>query len=59
MIEPQVLAYAPSRLTPREAALIAARVAGCACEPDVEIRDVHAFIRHDDWCPVLRKGDVN
>jgi hypothetical protein len=46
-------------MTPQEAAIVAARAEGCTCAPEVTIAGVSAFLRHDDWCALLRKRDVN
>lgn len=59
--------YDPATFTdPQQAALIAARADGCTCNPEISIKanagngDIgHATIRHDDWCALLRRGDVN
>jgi hypothetical protein len=57
---PMVVAYDPSRFTdPLEAALIATRTAGCTCSPEIEVNGIHATVRHDAWCSVLRRQDVN
>jgi hypothetical protein len=47
----------------RKAAVIAmARVAGCTCDPEVEVRPFrdqqgrrHVDVRHDGWCPLLQQ----
>jgi hypothetical protein len=39
------------------AALIACRVGGCTCEPDLSVRHVdrvpHIAAAHDEWCPLV------
>jgi hypothetical protein len=39
----------------------AARAAGCTCSLIVVVSDVEqeACVYHDDWCALLRRGDVN
>ena len=37
------------------AALHMARLAGCTCDPDVEVRDGIAAVSHDGWCPLLAR----
>jgi hypothetical protein len=55
----QVAIYRPDRRSAIEVALIAARAGGCTCEPEIEMRGVRAIVSHDDWCALLRRGDVN
>jgi hypothetical protein len=58
--KPDALAlYDPERMTPAEAIIATARAQGCTCKPEVTIDGVRAFLRHDDWCALLRKQDVN
>jgi hypothetical protein len=51
--------YDPDAMTPQEAAIVAARADGCTCAPTVTIAGVSAFLRHDDWCALLRREGVN
>jgi hypothetical protein len=51
--------YDPERTSAIDAAIAAARGQGCTCQPEVTIDGVRAFLRHDDWCALLRKRDVN
>jgi hypothetical protein len=54
------MAYDPERMTAHEAVLTAARLAGCTCNPDIELAEPpHAHVRHDNWCALLRAQDVN
>lgn len=43
----------------RDAALAATKAAGCTCEPDITIDGDVVTIKHDHWCAVLRRKDVN
>jgi hypothetical protein len=58
-IAPTIAGYRSDRLTAHQAASTAARAQGCTCDPDIEIDGIHAYVRHDDWCALLRHGDVN
>jgi hypothetical protein len=51
--------YDHERITAQEAAIVAARAEGCTCAPEVTIAGVSAFLRHDSWCSLLRRRDVN
>ena len=51
--------YNPDAMTPRQAAIVAARAEGCTCKPTVTVDGVRAFLQHDDWCALLRRQDVN
>jgi hypothetical protein len=55
----QVVEFERGRLTPRQAMLVAARAAGCTCQPDIVVSDIDrsAALYHDDWCAVVRQGD--
>jgi hypothetical protein len=60
IIPPSPLIYDPAKLTRREAMLMAARAQGCTCEPDIRIGEwPHAYVEHDDWRALLRRGDRN
>ena len=43
----------------KAAALTASRLAGCTCEPSIDIETVdeihHAHIAHDPWCALLAR----
>lgn len=55
----QIVAFRPP-FTARGALLVAAKAAGCTCDPDIDIGDwPQARVRHDDWCALLRRADVN
>jgi hypothetical protein len=54
-----VVAYSSEQLDPKEAALVAAKAAGCTCEPDITIDGDEATIKHDHWCAVLRRKDTS
>ncbi len=54
-----IAAYDADRLTAKDAALTAAKADGCTCNPDITINGTHATVRHDDWCALLRRRDVN
>jgi len=46
--------------TLRAAAVTAARLQGCNCNPDVDITEqgdgmYRADIAHDEWCPLLQR----
>ena len=58
---PTVVAYNPETFTsPEQALLAAARAEGCTCNPDITLEpNGHAYTRHDDWCALLRRRDVN
>lgn len=57
---PDALAFFDEeRTTPEEAVIAAARAQGCTCQPEVTVRGASAFLRHDDWCALLRKRDTN
>lgn len=44
----------------QDAVLAAARAQGCTCRPDITLDGAgHAHALHDDWCALLRRGDVN
>jgi hypothetical protein len=57
----QLVEFEPGRVSARQAMLAAARAAGCTCAPDVVVSDVDqcAGIFHDEWCALLRRGDLN
>jgi hypothetical protein len=58
--KPDALAfYDPDAMTPAEAVIATARAQGCSCQPEVTISGMRAFLRHDTWCALLRKRDVN
>jgi hypothetical protein len=47
-----------------QVAFASSRVAGCTCRPDISVTTdaegiQHARVAHDDWCPLIRKRDVN
>jgi len=45
------------RAAVRRNSLIAAKVSGCTCRPDLVLHGVeHVTVRHDDWCPMLNHG---
>jgi hypothetical protein len=54
-----VALFDPTQTTAIEAVTAAARGQGCTCDPEVTIDGVRAFLRHDDWCALLRQQDVN
>jgi hypothetical protein len=57
---PMLAVYDPDRITsPNAAALIAAKAAGCTCDPEITVEGIHATVEHDDWCALLRSRDVN
>ena len=44
----------------RDAALLGARIAGCTCEPDIDVTTVlpglhDVIVGHDDWCELHRR----
>jgi len=46
--------------TAEDAVRAAARAQGCTCTPDVTLGPYpHARVEHDDWCVLLRQGDLN
>jgi excisionase family DNA binding protein len=51
--------YDPERTTVNEAVTAAARAEGCTCNPEVTIKGVSAYLRHDQHCALLRRKDVN
>ena len=55
----QVVAYATDRVDATQAALAAARTAGCTCEPEILVHGIHVTIHHDHWCALLHAEDVN
>jgi hypothetical protein len=57
----QLVEFELGRVSPRQAMLMAARAAGCTCMPDIVVSGVDecAGIFHDEWCALLRRGDVN
>jgi hypothetical protein len=55
-----VVAFNPDRLSLEDATVAAARAEGCVCDPQLsKIAWPHVTILHDDWCPVMRRQDVN
>lgn len=49
---------------PKAAAIRAARAQGCMCRPEAKVRKIapnvsEIVLRHDGWCPLLRRGDRN
>ena len=55
----QLLAYASDRIDAHDATLAAARASGCTCQPDIALGGSYVYCRHDDWCALLRREDVN
>jgi hypothetical protein len=60
-IAPTIVAYDKSTFTtPEDALRVAARAQGCTCNPHITLDSGgHATARHDDWCALLRRQDVN
>jgi hypothetical protein len=55
-----VIAFDTAKLSLEDAKITAARAEGCTCQPELSKIDwPHVTILHDDWCPVMRKQDVN
>lgn len=57
--QPQLAAYRTDRFAAHEATLAAARASGCTCQPEIELKWPRVYCRHDDWCALLRREDVN
>lgn len=55
----QPVAFDPAVMDASEAAVIAAKASGCRCKLEVVVRSGKLIVRHDSWCPLLRRGDVN
>lgn len=51
----QLVAFRPGRLDAHEALLIAARVSGCNCDPDIDPPRIY----HDPWCRLLRRLEAS
>ena len=55
----QAVIYDEQKVTAAEAALMAARVSGCTCDPEIDLEGIAATVYHDDWCALLRREDRN